>query len=85
MVEHIVEIHFNALFVGFLAEYLHIVVNAERGVDGSVVGHVVAVIRPAGVYWREPDGACAQGIDIVQMLGDARDVAIVVAKGGICK
>ena len=61
-------------------EAVHVGEGAVLGVDGGVVGDVVAEVDLGrGVHGGDPDGVDAEGLEVVEALGDAVEVADAVA------
>ena len=67
---------------GFGDEAVEVGEGAVLGVDGFVVGDVVAEVDlRGGVHGGDPDGVDAEGLEVVEALGDAVEVADAVAVG----
>ncbi len=74
----------NIAFFGFADEAVEIFEGAVHGIDGFVIGDVVAEVhlgrREAG---GDPDGGDAEIVEIVEVGGDAVEIAdaVIVAVG----
>ena len=81
MVQHV--IHINADSLGFRLgnQVLEVGFGTELRVDGGIIRHVVAVVGHRRLHRRQPQGAHAQALEIVQVLGHAFEVAPAVAVG----
>ena len=72
----------NAPFFRFCDELFHILHGAEHGIDGPVVGDVIAVVHlGGGTDGRHPDAVDAQIFQIIQPGNDAPQVTDAVAVG----
>ena len=72
----------NAALFRLGDELFHIGHGAEHGIDGPVVGNVVAIVHLRGLAdRRHPDAVNAQILQIVQTGDDAPEVANAVAVG----
>ena len=68
--------------VGLMEEFVEIGEGAEDGVDGGVVGDVVAEVgHGRGVEGADPEGVDAEGDEVVEAGGDAGEIADAV---GVC-
>ena len=82
VVEHHVQHDADAPLFPFPAEGLEVLHGAVDGVDGAVVGHIVAVVPlGAGVDGGQPQVVHPQPGQVVQPGGQARQVADAVAVG----
>ena len=71
---------FEAQGVGLVQHLLKLCQRAVVGVDVAVVGHVVAVVGVGGgIEGAEPDGVHPQGLDIIQLVVHAVQIADAVA------
>ena len=66
----------DVVAAGFVDEIVEIVEGAVGGVDGLGVGGV-------GLDGGEEDGVGAEGLDVVEALGDAVEAAGAVSVGGL--
>ena len=74
--------HLDSPAMGLVQKLIHIVHGAEDGVDVLIVGDVVPVVILRGsVDGAEPDHIHAQVGQVIQTLGDARQVAVAVTVG----
>jgi hypothetical protein len=72
--------HSQAPAVRFLEENLEITQRSTVGMNGRVVGDVVAVITKwRGIEWQKPDRTDAKLMKIVELRGQAREVSDAVA------
>ena len=77
---HEVETDFNATLMGLIDECHQVAVGAETGIHLVIVDHVVAAIKPSGFKdGVQPQGIHTDGLDVVEFLGDAGQVADTVA------
>ncbi len=68
--------------LAFGDEVVDIGERAVLRVDGLVVGDVVAEVDlRRGIHGRDPDGVDAEGLQVVEALGDAVEIADAVAVG----
>ena len=81
VVQDVVHINVDPLGFGLVDEVLEVGFRAEFRVDGGVVRHVVAVVRTARLDRREPEGAHAQRLEVVEVLRHALEVAPAVSVG----
>ena len=82
VVEHHVQHQADAALVRLPDEGLQVLHRAETGVDGAVVGHVVAVVMlRRGEEGGQPEVIHPQVLEIVQLGGHAGQVAQAVAVG----
>ena len=82
VVEDHVEDDADVALLGFGDEAVEVGEGAVLGVDVFVVGDVVAEVDlRRGVHGRDPDGVDAEGLEVVEALGDAVEVADAVAVG----
>ena len=71
--------------MGLIQKHLEVVHGAQIGVNGHVVGHIVAVVaQRAGVEGQQPQAVHAQILQVVQFPGQARKIALAVAVA-VCK
>ena len=85
MVQHQIHDDGNISFPSLADQLLHILHRAEHGVDGAVVGHIVAVVHLGRSANRtQPNAVNAQLLQIIQMRDDALQVTHTAA-GGILK
>ena len=78
--QHLVDHHFQAQFMGARHQAVEIGQAAEHGIDVAEVGHVVAeVFHRRGEEGRDPDDVGAQGGDVIELGGNAGQVADAVA------
>ena len=62
--------------MGGLKKTLEVFEIAVTGMDGSVIGNVVAVIaQRRGKEWHQPDGVDAQFLQIIELLRQAAKIA----------
>jgi hypothetical protein len=64
--------------VGFGEQVAEVVHCAVLAVDCEIINHIVAVIGGRGVNGHEPDGVYAQALQVVEIVGDAVEVADAV-------
>ena len=77
---HEVHHHLEAEPVGLGEQRVEVGERAEQGIDGAVVGDVVAIVLHRRLAERrDPDRVHAQLLDIFQPARDARQVADAVA------
>ena len=70
----------NAAAVGLLDEQLEVGQRAVVGVDGGVVGDVVAVVaQRRGIKRQQPERRDAQVLEIIELLGQAPEITDAVA------
>ena len=82
MVEHHVEEDADVVRFGGGEEAIEVGEGAVLGVDGGVVGDVVAEVDLRGrIHGGDPDGVDAEGLEVVEARGDAVEVADAVAVG----
>ena len=63
-------------------QFLHVGECAELGIDACVVTDVVAVVdHGRGIDGGEPERTCAELLQIVELLGDAAQIARAAARG----
>src|SRR6185437_3412746 len=75
-----VDQHLEAERMGARQEAVEILDRAEDGIDGAMIGDVVAEIaHRREEEWREPDGVDAERRHVIQFLGDAGEIADAVA------
>ena len=82
VVEDAVEDHAHPAGVGRVEELAEGGVAAEERVDPVVVPGVVAVVRGGGEDRVEVEGVHAEVLQVVELLGDAEEVAPLEAVGG---
>jgi hypothetical protein len=76
---HHVRDHAEAERVRARKQAIKIFQRSEYGIDGPIVGHVIAEIpHRRGEERRNPDGVHAQACDIVELLGDPGEIAHAV-------
>ena len=74
--------HADAALVGGLEKELEVVEIAVAGMDGGVVGDVVAVIAQRRRKERhQPDGVDTQFLQVIELLGQAAKIADAIAVG----
>ena len=81
VIDNVIHVDADIVQVGLMDELLEIRLGAEARVHGLVVGDIVAVIALCGLDGREPEGGHAKGVEVVEALGKALEVAITVAVG----
>ena len=81
VVQHIVHVDADAFLSGLVDQLLEVGFRAEPGIDDVVVDDIVAVVGHGGLDRREPEGAHAQALEVIQMLGDALEIAPAVPVG----
>ncbi len=82
VVEHQVEDYADAAPVGFIQQALKVLHGAKAGIDGVVVGHIVAKVGVrCGEDGRKPDGVHAQVLQVIQLPADSVQIADAVAIG----
>jgi len=82
VIRHEVDDHPHPELVRPVGESVEVVEGAVHRVDGAVVGDVVPpVALGGGVEGREPDGIRSEARDVVEVPGDAGEVAGAVAVG----
>ena len=82
MVHHQVGDHADAALVGGLDEVAHVVDGAVVGLDLEEVGDVVAAVAQRRLEERQqPDAVHAEPLQVVELLGQAAEVAGPVAVG----
>ena len=81
MVHHVVHVDTDVVLVSLLDEVLEVFFRAVALVHGLVVGDVVAVIALCRLDGGEPEGGDSEGIEVVETLGEAAQVAVAVAVG----
>ena len=80
VVQHHFDDHANAALMGSLEKGFEIVERAVAGMDGGVVGDVVAVVAQRRREKRhEPDGIDPQLLQIVELLREAPEIANAIA------
>jgi hypothetical protein len=81
VVHHELDEHPDVAPMGSVDERLEVVERAVAGVDRAVVGDVVPVVLQRGGKERqEPDARDPQALQIVQLLGEAVEVADAVVR-----
>src|ERR1039458_6321020 len=76
VVEHHVEQDADVVVAGGGEQAVEVGEGAVLGVDGGVVGDVVAEVDlRRRIHGRDPDGVDAEGLKVVKALGDAVEVA----------
>jgi hypothetical protein len=84
VVEHELGDHAQAALVRLVEEEAEVVERAELGVHVGVVGDVVAVVALGrGIERQEPQGRDAEVLQIVELGGEAAEIADAVAVGVI--
>ena len=82
VVEHHVEQDADVALLRLGDEAVEVGEGAVLRVDALVVGDVVAEVDlRRGIHGRDPDGVDAEGLEVVEALGDAVEVADAVAVG----
>ncbi len=82
VVEDHVEDDADFALAGFGDEVVEVGEGSVLGIDGFVVGDVVAEVDlRRGVHGGDPDGVDAEGLEVVEALGDAVEVADAVSVG----
>ena len=84
VVQHVVQVNLDVPVVRLRQQAVQVGQRAQARVDGGVVRHVIAVVGHGGVDGREPQGADAQLLQVVQLVGQAAQVAPAVAVA-VCK
>ena len=78
VVEHEIEIDVDIPGFGLADQVLQVVFRAQIAAHGIIVVHIVTVVRHGFVDGREPEGGGPDAVEIVEVLGDAADVAPAV-------
>ena len=81
VVDHQVHDHLDAALVRLGQQVLEVGHAAVLRVDAVVIGDVVAVVAGRGVDRHQPDAADAERLQVVELGGDAVEVADAVAVG----
>ena len=82
VVDDVVHDDADAALLGLGDHAVEVGHGAVFGIDGGVVGDVVAVVDAGrGIHGRDPDGVDAEVVEVVEARGDAVDVADAVAVG----
>ena len=82
VVDDVVHDDADIALASFGDEVVEVGHGSVGGVDGGVVGDIVAVVDAGrGIHRSDPDGVDAEGLQIVEAGGDAFDVADAVAVG----
>ena len=79
VVEHIIQVNLDTLFMCLGQQFLEIVHGAQLGMDTEIIGDIIAVVGIGRMDGAQPQGRHAQFIQIVQVLGNALDVAPAVS------
>src|SRR5438105_15242958 len=79
MVDYQVDEHANAALLGSVSELNEITQGAERGIDGVVIGDVVAVVLARRLLKRhQPHGGDAKSMQIIEPAHEPREIANTV-------
>ena len=83
MIQYEVEIDADIPGLRFRNQVLQVVFRAQFRTDGSIIVHIVAVVRHGLVDRREPERGGSDAVEIIEVLRDAADVApaVTVAVG----
>src|SRR4029077_17714198 len=82
VIEHHLDDHANVAVVSGLQEELEVIKVSVIGMDGSVVGDVVAIVpQRRGKEWHEPEGVYAEFLKVIELLRQAAKIADTVAVG----
>ena len=66
----------------FAQETFEITQAAIGWIDSAIIGNVVAVIAQGrGIEGHDPDRGCAEILDVIKLLGEAREIADAVVVG----